>query len=313
MAANDDWTGTTPADTALEGKRVRHFAKRLYADLSTAIESGDLEAIRHVMWRISGHLRPALLTTVTEYRKPEIADTCAEEFARLKALFDTARAQGLFDDAPATVADTLATFNRLESCFRFVQSIERPELTRAKRLADSLKRRESDHEVFLSAYRGELGLLGSGLDAYIAQVLLGMRMIDGELNLPGDLTVIRSKREIPIAQFSDAEIRHRVLNFARARRDFDQKARMCEAGIEQLSAVDELEIAKLSFSLRWRISIDWNDVGQMLDDRTAHELNQVLAGCPVAEMGKTAYNHFREQLPRIRKIAFDVRQTGTKR
>lgn len=137
MAANDsgdDWAQTAPADTALEGRRVRFFAKRLFADLSKAISSGDLEAMRRVMWRISGHLRPTLLTTdgLTEYREPEIADSCAEDFARLKALFDDARLKGLFDGAPATVADALATFDMLESCFRFVLSIQRPELTGKK-------------------------------------------------------------------------------------------------------------------------------------------------------------------------------------
>lgn len=77
----------------------------------------------------------------------------------------------------------------------------------------------------------------------------------------------------------------------------------------RLSALDELVLVEsCSFSLRWRIQVDWDEVGECLDDRTARELEQVLSGMSVQEIGKTHYNHFRRQVPTIRKIVFDLQR-----
>lgn len=81
----------------------------------------------------------------------------------------------------------------------------------------------------------------------------------------------------------------------------------------QLSAIDKLKLDEsCSFGLRWRINVNWDEVAECLDDRTVRELRQTLAGSSVEEMGKTDYNHFREQLPRIRKIVFDLHRLSLK-
>ena len=72
--------------------------------------------------------------------------------------------------------------------------------------------------------------------------------------------------------------------------------------IHQLSALDELlmrQTCKTSF--HWRVEVDWVEVATLLDHRTAHVLAQLLAGRTVAEIGKTNYNYFRRQFPRIRQ------------
>jgi hypothetical protein len=307
MAAERPHTGPSTDDAAVEARRIQFFTERLAAELVNAIEGGDVEATRRVLWRIAGHLRPALMVTegLTEFRKPEITARCADDFARLKAILDAAVS------LPATAAsDASAVLQALESCFRFVLSIERPELARVTRLAAALKppKVEPDAEEFLVSYRtNELGLLGPQLDPHLAEVLLGMRQIDGEIDLPGDMTVKRRGRKVSLASFEDDQIRDKLIEFARARRSSEQK-HTAGSREHQMEAVDELSAAALSFSLRWRISIDWNEVGELLDDRTAGELEQVLHGCSVEEMGKTNYNHFREQLPRIRKAALDVQR-----
>jgi hypothetical protein len=57
-----------------------------------------------------------------------------------------------------------------------------------------------------------------------------------------------------------------------------------------------------------RPSIDWEKVAQCLDDRTARELGQVLAGATVEEMGEANYKHFRRALPKVRCIAWQLQQ-----
>jgi hypothetical protein len=84
---------------------------------------------------------------------------------------------------------------------------------------------------------------------------------------------------------------------------------VCGKAVLQLSALDELMASRPQFSLRWGLKVDWDDVGNALDLRTAQELEQVLSGHSVEQMGKTNYNHFRQQLPRIRKLVLDVRRT----
>jgi hypothetical protein len=95
-------------------------------------------------------------------------------------------------------------------------------------------------------------------------------------------------------------VRHRVKPF-----------QLGGADVWPLSAIDELTLHESSsFGLRWRIPIDWDEMADYLDDRTARELEQVLSGLSVEEIGKTNYNHFRRQLPQIRKLAFDLQRSG---
>jgi hypothetical protein len=283
--------------------------RRRQSELQTAASRADLEDAKRALFLATGMLWPQARAAegMTELQKQGIGTDCAPPFVSLQKTLDAAAAWVPSEHTRALI-DTADVLRRLDASFHFERWLTRPELAQARSVADALMWVEADHEEFLVMYcTKRLGLLGPQLRPYVAQILLGLRSVRGELVLPGDMVAIRNRRPIPLSSFPDDQIPSKLLAFARARMLFDQNARRFVPPCEyQLLAVDELR--KVSFQFRWRIDADWNDVKRMLDNRTAGELEQVLDGYSVKDMGKTNYNHFRAQLPRVRKAIFDVQR-----
>jgi hypothetical protein len=269
-----------------------------------ALARADLEGVHRAALMVSGTLGPEQVRGFSQFSMREMLTYCTPELTGLQEIVEGV---GWSDTA---VSDAASRLRALETSIgRFHIWAKQPRHAYCEAIIRAAQKGEQDFGDYLIwLRRSELGVIGDKLDPYIAQVLLGMRRIDGELALPGDMKFIRHRREFSLASLSDHQLYEKLEKSARKRKYFDQHPRRgAKPGVEdQLSASDELQA--VSFSLRWRITIDWDEVGGLLNDRTARELGQVRAGYSVEEMGKTNYNHFREQLPRIRKAAFDVQR-----
>lgn len=93
--------------------------------------------------------------------------------------------------------------------------INQPKRALCESLIRAWQKGESDSEEFLVWFREhQLGLLGSELDPYIAQVLLGMHVMGGEIVLPGDLQ--------NLALLNDHETYTAIVRKARARKQADE-------------------------------------------------------------------------------------------
>jgi hypothetical protein len=121
---------------------------------------------------------------------------------------------------------------------------------------------------------------------------------------------------------SDSDVYTEILRLARNRKSRDETYRheavyggtpikepALSLDAPEAQAMDALFAQRqLNERFRWRPSIDWEKVAQCLDDRTARELGQVLAGATVEEMGEANYKHFRRALPKVRGIAWQLQQ-----
>lgn len=157
------------------------------------------------------------------------------------------------------------------------------------------------------------GRYDAGLDAYIVQVLFDMR------------TSGRLQNALSQRCKTDADVYNEIVRLAgnQKRRDetnryqrqtvgYDCDGKPIKEPVPSLDApearvIDELFAERqLNEGFRWRYRLDWDEVAQACDDRTARELEQVLSGASVEEMGKANYEHFRRAIPKIRGIAWQL-------
>ena len=152
------------------------------------------------------------------------------------------------------------------------------------------------------------------------QVLLDMHTSGHEIKLGTGMETLRNA----LARHckSDSDVYTEILRLARNRKSRDETYRheavyggnpikepALSLDAPEARAIDALFAQRQVNQLfRWRHSLDWDKVTQSLDDRTARELNQVLAGATVEEMGEANYKHFRRALPKIRGIAWQLQQ-----
>jgi hypothetical protein len=93
--------------------------------------------------------------------------------------------------------------------------IKQPRWETCESLVRACQKAQHDFETFLAWFTQiELGLHGAGLDCYIAQVLLGMHVSGGEVQLPGDMR--------NLADLSEHEAYATILRQARARKAADE-------------------------------------------------------------------------------------------
>jgi hypothetical protein len=162
------------------------------------------------------------------------------------------------------------------------------------------------------------GRRDAGLDAYIVQVLLDMHTSGHDIQLGTGMQTLRNALTRHCK--SDSDVYTEILRLARNRKSRDETYRheavyggtpikepALSLDAPEAQAMDALFAQRqLNERFRWRPSIDWEKVAQCLDDRTARELGQVLAGATVEEMGEANYKHFRRALPKVRGIAWQL-------
>ena len=157
------------------------------------------------------------------------------------------------DDLDPRVPFRIATINEMQAAGCALDRIrrlfgsfdiwaKRPKLETCHAMVRAWRNGDLDSEEFLFWFRKDnLGLLGPELDPYIAQILLGMRKEAGELVLPGDMTVVRKRRQTHLDNIPEEEFCGRLVNAARSRRRWQESVKV---GREN-ERVDESEMDSL--------------------------------------------------------------------
>jgi hypothetical protein len=135
------------------------------------------------------------------------------------------------------------SLDRVEGLFgSFDIWVKRPKLETCHAMVRAWQNGDLDSEEFLFWFRKDnLGLLGPQLDPYIAQILLGMRKEAGELVLPGDMTVVRKRRQTHLDNIPEEEFCGRLVKAARSRKRWQESVKV---GRENERA-DESEVENL--------------------------------------------------------------------
>ena len=131
------------------------------------------------------------------------------------------------------------------------------------------------------------------LDAYIMQVLLDVRTSHHDMKLGTEMENLR--KTLTRRGNGDSDVYTEILRLARNRkmRDetpqygtvHDDKQPVLSLDAPEAGAIDDLFAQQqLNQSFRWRYRLDWAEVAQALDDRTARELEQMLSGASVEDM-----------------------------
>ena len=127
-----------------------------------------------------------------------------------------------------------AALSRISSVFGAPQAwVKRPNLSTCRALVMAWGNGEMDSEEFLARFRErDLGLHGDELDAYLAQVLLGMQVSGGALIVTGDMTVrFRRGGEMNLAEVPESELCEKLIAAARgARRKYEYDGRRDSKG-----------------------------------------------------------------------------------
>jgi hypothetical protein len=138
------------------------------------------------------------------------------------------------DSAQVQLTQLLSAMQRLESHWgSFEIWVRRPRLSTCRSLIRAWQNCEIDAEQFLTWLRqDELEILDNGLDPYIAQALLGMRLSNSELIIPGDMTV-KSRRgeEMSLTDVPESELYDRLMEAAQlAKRRYEHDGRVDSRG-----------------------------------------------------------------------------------
>jgi len=294
---------------ALDSRFRKWSSMRRTGDLQAALARGDAEAVKTAARLVSGQLGPEGLRGVSQFAMRELVTWVAPAYAELKATIE--QINGTL--APAAVSDAASRLSLFECSVGQVQIwVKRPKLASLEALVRAAQKGEQDFSDYLAELRSSaLGLAGGELDPYLAMVVLGMRIENGEVVLPGDMVVKHRRKVIKLNEVPEHELMQELHTWARRRMQSYGRDDGSEPHRHQLSEIDEAPIAADDADdwgkFRWnaRVRVDWEAIANRLDPRTAGELRMKLDGFSVDEMGKGNYEHLRTKLPAIRKLVID--------
>jgi hypothetical protein len=179
--------------------------------------------------------------------------------------------------------------------------VKQPRRAAVDGLFRALQARECDYQEFLVELQREIGLPDTTFyRGELARIVLSLDCMKDASSSPH----WREKSEADLFGYLD----HKVRDAVRNKNEFKHVV-LGGSKVQQFSAIDELTRHGGLFNpgLRWAIRVQWEQVADELDARTAAELRKVLDGATVADLGEANYKHFQRALPRIRAIAYQLR------
>jgi hypothetical protein len=175
--------------------------------------------------------------------------------------------------------------------------VKQPQHATVEGLFRALRARECDYEEFLAELQQALGLPDTTfLRGELARIIFPL----GCMKDPDRIPAWKGKRNRELFGYLAGKARKAV-------REKDAFKHLSLGGqeVHQVSPLDEMtmQLGLFNPSLRWQTRVQWEQIADELDARTAGELRKVLDGATRAEIGEADYKHFQRSLPKIRAVA----------